>query len=120
METDSSEILFCLLWKMVMININPLLIRVLFFKGHVDRNLGTRYNTLLLRFFPDLLNVCPLRQFHTLPSLLESQAALINFYPNALVSSREAVCTICMIVYCMTQPGHEPTTCSMRGGHPNH
>ena len=32
----------------------------------------------------DLLSACPHRQFHTLPGLLDSQAALSDFYPNAL------------------------------------
>ena len=32
----------------------------------------------------DLLSAFPHRQFHTLPSLLDSWAALPNFYPNAL------------------------------------
>ena len=56
-------------------------------KSHValDRNLGPGYNTLLLRLIPgDLLSACPHRQFHTLPGLLDSQAALSNSYPNAL------------------------------------
>ena len=56
-------------------------------EGHValDRNPGTGYDTLLLRMIPgDLLSAFPHRHFHTLPSLLDSQAALPNFYPNAL------------------------------------
>ena len=32
----------------------------------------------------DLLSACPHRQFHTLPGLLDSRAALPNSYPNAL------------------------------------
>ena len=32
----------------------------------------------------DLLSACPHRQFHTLPGLLDSWAALSNSYPNAL------------------------------------
>ena len=32
----------------------------------------------------DLLSACPHRQFHTLPGLLDSWAALPNSYPNAL------------------------------------
>ena len=32
----------------------------------------------------DLLSTCPHRQFHTLPGLLDSWAALPNSYPNAL------------------------------------
>ena len=56
-------------------------------EGHValDRNPGTGYITLLLRMIPgDLLSAWPHRQFHTLPSLLDSRAALLNSYPNAL------------------------------------
>ena len=55
-------------------------------EGHValDRNLGPRYDTLLLRMIPgDLLSAFPHRQFHTLPGLLDSWAALPNSYPNA-------------------------------------
>ena len=64
---------------------NPLLC---FFssEGHValDRNLGRGYDTLLLRLIPgDLLSACPHRQFHTLPGLLDSWAALPNSNPNA-------------------------------------
>ena len=32
----------------------------------------------------DLLSACPHKQFHTLPGLLDSRAALSNSYPNAL------------------------------------
>ena len=32
----------------------------------------------------DLLSACPHRQFHTLPGLLDSRAALPNSYPNTL------------------------------------
>ena len=56
-------------------------------EGHValDRNPGTGYDTLLLRMIPgDLLSAFPHRQFHTLPGLLDSRAALPNSYPNAL------------------------------------
>ena len=56
--------------------------------GHValDRNPGPGYNTLLLRMVPgDLLSACPHRQFHTLPGLLDSLAALSNSYPNPCV-----------------------------------
>ena len=43
------------------------------------------YDTLLLRMIPgDLLSAFPHRQFHTLPGLLDSRAALPNSYPNAL------------------------------------
>ena len=60
-------------------------------EGHVelDRNLGPGYNTLILRSIPgDLLSACAHRQFHTLPGLLDSWAALPNSYPNACVQCR--------------------------------
>ena len=51
----------------------------------LDRKPGTGYDTLLLRMIPgDLLSAFPHRQFHTLPGLLDSWAALPNSYPNAL------------------------------------
>ena len=52
-------------------------------EGHaaLDRTLGPGYNTLLLRLNPgDLLSACPHREFHTLPGLLDSRAALSNSY----------------------------------------
>ena len=55
-------------------------------EGHValDRNLGPGYDTLLLQMIPgDLLSAFPHRQFHTLPGLLDSWAALQNSNPNA-------------------------------------
>ena len=55
-------------------------------KGHaaLDRNPGPGYDTLLLRMIPgDLLSAFPHRQFHTLPGLLNSWAALPNSNPNA-------------------------------------
>ena len=75
-------------------------------EGHValDRNPGPGYDTLLLRLIPGyLLSACPHRQFHTLPGLLDSRAALPNSYPYAL-RAREAVCTTFMMVYGMTRP----------------
>ena len=68
----------------------------------------------------DLLSACLHRQFHTLPGLLDSRAALSNSYPNACVPCREAVCTNFMMVFGMTWPGQEPTTYLVRGGHANH
>ena len=51
----------------------------------LDRNPGPGYGTLLLRMIPgDLLSAYPYGQFHTLPGLLDSQAALSDSYPNAL------------------------------------
>ena len=58
----------------------------------------------------DLLSACPHGQFHTLPGLLDSRAAQPNSYPNACVPSREAVCTIFMMVFGVTRPGGELTT----------
>ena len=55
-------------------------------EGHValDRNPRPGYDTLLLRMIPgDLLSASPHRQFHTLPGLLDSWAALPNSNPNA-------------------------------------
>ena len=55
-------------------------------EGHValDRNPGPGYDTLLLRMIPgDLLSAFPHRQFHTLPGLLDSWAALPNPNPHA-------------------------------------
>ena len=57
-------------------------------EGHValDRNPGPGYDTLLLRMIPGvLLSAFPHRQFHTLPGLLDSWAALPNSNPNACV-----------------------------------
>ena len=54
-------------------------------EGHValDRNPGPGYDTLLLRMIPgDILSAFPHSQFHTLPGLLDSWAALPNSYPN--------------------------------------
>ena len=87
----------------------------------LDTNPGPGYNTPLLPLIPgDLLSAWPHRQFHTLPALLYSRAALSNSYPNACVTSREAVCTVFMMVFGMTQPGHEFMTYRVRGGHANH
>ena len=50
----------------------------------VDRNPGPGYNTLLLLLIPgDRFIACIYRQFHTLPGLLDSWAALSDSYPNA-------------------------------------
>ena len=92
-------------------------------KGHLalDRNPGPGYNTLLLRLIPgDLFSAYAYRQFHKLPCLSDSRAALSNSYPNACLQSREAVCTIYMMVFGMTLPGREPTTYHVRGRHAKH
>ena len=53
---------------------------------HVNKNPGPRYDTLLLRLIQGyLLSACPHRQFHSLPDLLDSRAALPKSYPSALV-----------------------------------
>ena len=45
----------------------------------LDRNPGLRYNTVVLRSIQgDLLSACPHRQYHKLPSLLDSGIALSN------------------------------------------
>ena len=45
---------------------------------------GTGCNTLILQLIPgDLSSACHHRQFHTLPVILHSQAALSNSYSNA-------------------------------------
>ena len=51
---------------------------------------------------------------------LNSWASLSNSYPNACVPNREAVCTIYMMVFGMTQPRSEPTTYRMRSRQANH
>ena len=92
-------------------------------KGHValDRNPGPGYNTIRLRLISgDLLNEYHNTQFHTLPGLQDSRTELSNFYPDPCVPSRKAVCIIFMMVFGMTQQGHEPATYGMRGGHTNH
>ena len=75
-------------------------------------------NTLLLQLIPgDLYSACTHRQVHTLPGFLHSQTALSNSYPNVCVPNREVVCTIVMIVFTVTQLGHEPMTYHMRHRH---
>ena len=77
----------------------------------LDWNPGPGYNILLLRLIPgDILSTYSHRQFHTPPGLLDSRAALSNSYqyPNTCVPSREAVCTIFMMVFGMTRPGANP------------
>ena len=41
----------------------------------------------------------PHRQFHTIPSLLDSRVALPNSYPNPWVLRKDALCTIFMMVF---------------------
>ena len=88
-------------------------------EGHVtlDRNPGPGYNTVLLQLIQDLLSACPLRQFHTLPGLLDHRAALSNSNHNVCMQCREVVCTILMKMFGMTRLGRELTTYRVRGGH---
>ena len=51
---------------------------------------------------------CPPKQFHTLPGILHSHAALPNSYPNASVPFKEAVCTDFILVFGMTLSGVNP------------
>ena len=103
--------------------INPLHC-ILVIEDHttLNRNLEAGYNTLLLQLIQgDLYGACPHRQFDTLCGLLHSQTALPDSYPKAGVPSREAVCTIFMMVCgLMTQPRWKPMTYCMRSGHINH
>ena len=56
----------------------------------------------------DLLSACPHRQFHTLPSLLDSWAALPNSNPNACVPMQGVSLHHFMMVFGMTRPrGHD-------------
>ena len=89
-------------------------------EGHVtlDRNPGPGYDTLLLRMIPgDLLSAFPSRQFHTLPGLLNSWAALPNSNPNALHAYTLHAYTIFMMVFGVTRPRGELTPYRARGGH---
>ena len=90
-------------------------------EGHValDRNTAPGYNALR-SISGDRYSACPHRQFHTLPRLLDSQVALPKSHPTACMQSREAVCTIFMMVFGMTRPGNEPTTYCIGGGHAYH
>ena len=62
----------------------------------------------------DLLSAFLHRQFHTLPGLLDSWAALTLTHARLC---REAVCTIFMMVFGMTRARGELTTYRARGGH---
>ena len=68
---------------------------VLFQHLALDKNPGTGYDTLLLQLIPgDLLSVYPHRQFHTLPGLLDSRAALSISYSNASLTLARLLATI--------------------------
>ena len=92
-------------------------------EGHValDRNPGLGYYTLLLQLITGyILSAYPHRQFHTLPGLLDSRAALSNSYPNACVPIQGDSLYQFVPVFGMTRPGGELTTYHARGGHANH
>ena len=96
-------------WNLQISMINPL---ECFFgiEGHValDRNPGLGYNILLLLSIPgDILSACPLRQFHTLPGLLDSQTSLSNFFPNSYMQCKGVHCTNFMMVFGMTRSGDQ-------------
>ena len=65
----------------------------------------------------DLLSAFPHRQFHTLPGLLDSWAALPNSYPNALRAMQGGSLYHFKMVFGMTRPRGELTIYSARGGH---
>ena len=66
----------------------------------------------------NMYSACPYRQFFTLPGLLDSWAEQRNSYPKACVPSREAICTIIIMIFGMTRSGREPATYRMRSaGH---
>ena len=48
-----------------------------------------------------------------------NKAALLNSYPNACVPSRQAVCTILIMVFGVTRMGYETANYRMSGGHPD-
>ena len=73
------------------------------------------FGTIPYSYEWDLLSACSHRQFHTLPGLLDSRAALMHCVP-----CRGAVCSIFMMVFGMTRPGGELRTYCVRGGHANH
>ena len=80
-------------------------------KDHLELDINLGPNTI--PYSCDLDSACPHRKFHTLPGLLRSRAVLPRSYPDACMPSREAVCTIFMKVFGLTQSGCEPTTYPM-------
>ena len=66
------------------------------------------------------LSTCPHRQFHTLPGILDSRAALSNSYPSALRSTQGG-----SLYHFYDGPWYdrlegELMTYRARGGHANH
>ena len=87
-------------------------------EGHValNKNLEAGYNTLPLPLWSqEVFKVHVHTDFLTLPSLLDSQAALSKPYLIVCMPSREVVSTIFMMVFSMTHLGDELTTNHMRG-----
>ena len=83
----------------------------------LDRNTGSGYDTILLRLIPGYIySARPYRQFHTLPGLLHSQAALSNSYPDTCVPNS---LYHFMTVFGVTWPGRELMTNHLRGGYAN-
>ena len=78
----------------------------------LDINPRPGYKTLLMQLIPgDLNSACPHRQFHTIPGLSHRWVAQPNSDPNTCIPSNEAVCTIFMMVFGVTQlsPNPRPT-----------
>ena len=67
----------------------------------------------------DLLSVCPHKQFHTLPGLLDSQAALSNSYPNDYVPMQGGSLYHFYDGLWYDPAGRELTTYRVRGGNAN-
>ena len=65
----------------------------------------------------DLLSARPHRQFHTLPGLLDSWAALPNSNPNACMPIHGGSLYPFMMVFGVTWPRGELTTYRAKGGH---
>ena len=63
----------------------------------------------------DLSSAFPHKQFHTLPGLLDSWAALPNSYPNACMPMQGG--SLYYFYDGMTRPRGELTTYRARGGH---
>ena len=90
---------------------------------HYSAFLGSESHValLLLGLIPgDLLSACPHRQFHTLPGLLDSWAALPNSNPNACVPMQGGSSYHFYDGLWYDPAGAEPMPYCVRGGHANH
>ena len=96
---------------------------ILDIEGHatLDRNPEPGYNTLFYDSSKDnfIVHFTKL-ELHTLSGLFLSQARLPDNHSITCIQSREAVCTIFMVIFGMFRPEHEPTIYQMRGGHANY